>query len=87
MQRQSLSQVQGTAGTGNDESRAGGHQQGGYLRQNATGLVPALKLPNSHTIGESAAIVLHLGEQCSNGQLVPQANDNERPDFLYWLLL
>lgn len=68
------------------DMEAGEHQKDGYLRQNPTGLVPALKLPNSHTIGESAAIVLHLGEQCSNGQLVPQANDNERPDFLYWLL-
>ena len=68
------------------DMEAGEHQKGGYLRQNATGLIPALKLPNSHTIGESAAIVLHLGEQCSNGQLVPQSNDTERPDFLYWLL-
>jgi len=68
------------------DMEAGEHQKGGYLRLNATGLIPALKLPNSHTIGESAAIVLHLGEQCSNGQLVPQSNDTERPDFLYWLL-
>ncbi len=68
------------------DMEAGEHQNSEYLRQNPTGLVPALKLPNSHTIGESAAIVLHLGEQCSDGQLIPQSGNNERPDFLYWLL-
>ncbi|MGB5327526.1 MAG: glutathione S-transferase N-terminal domain-containing protein, partial [Gammaproteobacteria bacterium] len=67
------------------DMEAGEHQKSEYLRQNPTGLVPALKLPDSHTIGESAAIVLHLGEQCSDGQLVPQSGDDERPDFLYWL--
>lgn len=65
---------------------AGEHHENEYLRHNPTGLVPALKLPNHHTIGESAAIVLHLGEQCTNGQLVPQSSDSERPNFLYWLL-
>lgn len=65
---------------------AGEHHEKEYLRQNPTGLVPALKLPNQHTIGESAAIVLHLGEQCTDGQLIPQSGDIERPDFLYWLL-
>jgi len=68
------------------DMEAGKHQEGEYLRQNPTGLVPALMLPNAHTIGESAAILLHLGEQCSDGQLIPQSDDNERPDFLYWLL-
>lgn len=68
------------------DMQAGEHQKGEYLRQNSTGLVPALKLSDSHTIGESAAIVLHLGEQCSNARLIPQSGDNERPEFLYWLL-
>jgi glutathione S-transferase len=68
------------------DMEAGEHQKSEYLRQNPTGLVPALKLPNSHTIGESAAIVLHLGEQCLNGKLVPQSGDDERPEFLYWIL-
>jgi glutathione S-transferase len=49
------------------DMEAGEHQQGGFLRQNATGLVPALKLPNSHTIGESAVIVFTWG---SNVQTV-----------------
>ncbi|MBT8434330.1 MAG: glutathione S-transferase family protein, partial [Gammaproteobacteria bacterium] len=68
------------------DMEAGEHQKVEYLRQNPTGLVPALMLPNSHTIGESAAIVLHLGEQCSDDQLIPQSGNSERPDFLYWLL-
>lgn len=68
------------------DMQAGEHQKSEYLRQNPTGLVPALKLPNSQTIGESAAIALHLGEQYSNAELIPQSNDNERPEFLYWLL-
>jgi len=68
------------------DMEAGEHQKGEYIRQNPTGLVPALMLPNSHTIGESAAIVLHLGEHCPDGQLIPRSGDNESPDFLYWLL-
>ncbi len=68
------------------DMEAGEHQKGEYIRQNPTGLVPALMLPDSHTIGESAAIVLHLEEQCPDGQVIPQSGDNERPDFLYWLL-
>ena len=68
------------------DMEAGEHQKDGYLSKNPTGLVPALKLPDLHIIGESAAILLHLGEQCSDAQLVPRSDDNERPDFLYWLL-
>ena len=62
------------------------HKGRDYLRQNPTGLVPALKLSDQKTIGESAAIVLHLCDQHSDGGLAPQAGDEERPDFLYWLL-
>lgn len=68
------------------DMESGEHQKEKYLKQNPTGLVPALKLPDSHIIGESAAIVLHLAEQCSDCQLAPQSGDDERPDFLYWLL-
>lgn len=64
----------------------GEHKGSDYLRQNPTGLVPALKLPNQQTIGESAAIVLLLGEQCADVHLVPPPGDAERPEFLYWLL-
>ena len=62
------------------------HKGSNYLQQNPTGLVPALGLPNQQIIGESAAIVLLLGEQCADGRFVPQPSDKERPDFLYWLL-
>jgi glutathione S-transferase len=68
------------------DMEAGEHQKGEYIKKNPTGLVPALMLPDSHTIGESAAIVLHLEEQCPDGQVIPQSGDKERPDFLYWLL-
>jgi len=68
------------------DMEAGQHQQPAYLEQNPTGLVPALKLPNRHTIGESAAILLYLGEQSAENELVPNVGARERPDFLYWLL-
>ena len=62
------------------------HKGRDYRQQNPTGLVPALKLSSQQTIGESAAIVLHLCEQHVDGGLAPQAGDEERPEFLYWLL-
>ena len=62
------------------------HRQAAYLKHNPCGMVPALQLPDSRTIGESAAIVLYLGEQCPEGRFVPRAADRERPDFLFWLL-
>jgi glutathione S-transferase len=63
---------------------SGEHKGRDYLQQNPTGLVPALGLPNKQTIGESAAIVLHLGEQGADNPLVPQPGDADRPEFLYW---
>ena len=65
---------------------AGENRQSAYLTENPTGLVPALKLPDGRTIGESAAIVLYLGEQGGEGQVVTPPGDAERADFLYWLL-
>ena len=62
------------------------HKGRDYRQQNPTGLVPALKLSSQQTIGESAAIVLHLCEQHVEGGFAPQAGDEERPEFLYWLL-
>lgn len=62
------------------------HHGADYLQQNPAGMVPALTLPGGHTIGESAAILLHLGEQCGDGQLAPRAGDAARPDYLFWLL-
>lgn len=62
------------------------HKGSDYRQQNPTGLVPALKLSDQQTIGESAAIVLHLCEQHADGGLAPKVDDEERPEFLYWLL-
>jgi glutathione S-transferase len=56
-----------------------------YLRSNPTGMVPALRLPDGQTIGESAAILLHLGDRFAGHGLVPAAGDAERPAFLFWL--
>jgi len=65
---------------------AGEHQTPEYLAVNPTGQVPALKLPDGNVIGESAAIVLVLGEKHPDGQLVPLPGDSDRSTFLYWLL-
>ena len=68
------------------DMEAGEHRQDQYLKRNPTGLVPALRLPDRHTIGESAAIVLFLGEQFPDDSQVPMAGDPDRADFIYWLL-
>lgn len=65
---------------------AGEHHSPEYLAINPTGQVPALKLPDGAVIGESAAIVLILGERHPDGGLVPQPGDIDRPEFLRWLL-
>lgn len=64
---------------------AGENEGSEYLRYNPTGMVPALQLADGNTIGETAAIILYLGEQFPDSALVPQAGDRDRPDFLYWL--
>lgn len=48
--------------------------------------VPALTLPDGSTIGESAAIVLTLGECHPDCGLVPLPGDPDRPAFLYRLM-
>lgn len=65
---------------------AGEHHSAEYLAVNPTGQVPALKLPDGNVIGESAAMVLVLGERHPDGQLVPLPGDPDRSAFLYWLL-
>ena len=62
------------------------HQQASYLAVNPTGLIPALKLPDGKFIGETAAILLQLGESHAAHQLVPQPGDSDRAEFLHWLL-
>jgi glutathione S-transferase len=56
-----------------------------YLRHNPAGMVPALRLPDGQTIGETAAILLHLGDRFADRGLIPAADDAQRPAFLFWL--
>ena len=65
---------------------AGEHLQPRYLAINPTGQVPAIRFPDGGVMGESAAIVLAIGDRHPNSSLVPLARDVDRPQFLYWLL-
>ena len=61
------------------------HKRTDYLRINPIGRVPALTLPSKETIGETAAIVIALGEQFPDASLTPQPGDADRGTFLFWL--
>lgn len=65
---------------------AGEHLGPEYRAVNPTAQVPALKLPDGRIMAETAAMMIVLGERHPEAQLVPQADDAERPEFLYWLL-
>ena len=65
---------------------AGEHQDPAYLAVNPAGRVPALVLPDGTVMGESAAMVLLLGERHPEGRHVPGPADPERARFLHWLL-
>lgn len=65
---------------------AGEHRTAEYLRLNPTGQVPALALPDGRVIGESAAIILTLGDRHPGTGLVPNAAAEARPVFLRWLI-
>ena len=62
------------------------HRDPGYLALNPTGLVPALAIPGQRTIGESAAIIIFLGDLPGSNVLVPSIEDSRRAEFLYWLM-
>ena len=64
----------------------GAHLSPDYLNLNPTGQVPALGLPDGSVIGETAAIILTLGERHPESPLVPRADSGDRPSFLFWLL-
>jgi len=66
----------------------GAHLLPDYLDLNPTGQVPALGLPDGSVIGETAAIILTLGERHPNSPLVPcsDSDSDERPNFLFWLI-
>ena len=61
------------------------HKQADYLRINPVGRVPALTLPCQETIGETAAIVITLGEHFPRSGLTPQPTKADRAQFLFWL--
>ena len=65
---------------------AGEHRSPEYLAINPAGQVPALALPDGRVIGESAAMALIIGERHPEGGLVPAPDDDDRPEFLRWLL-
>jgi glutathione S-transferase len=64
----------------------GEHKSAEYLALNPTGQVPALRLPDGRVMGESAAILLTLGEHHPGAGLVPQPGTRDRPAFLRWLV-
>jgi glutathione S-transferase len=64
----------------------GEHRNAEYLSLNPTGQVPALRLPSGQVVGESAAILLTLGERHPEAGLAPEAGTHERPVFLRWLI-
>ena len=64
---------------------AGDHRTEAFRSLNPTGQIPALRLPEGPTIGESAAIILTLGER-HPGAMIPAPGDADRPAFLRWLI-
>ena len=62
------------------------HRAPDYLAINPAGEVPALELPDGRLMTESAAMVLLIGERHPEGGLVPAGDDDDRADFLRWLL-
>jgi len=65
---------------------AGEHRSEAYLKLNSTGQIPALSLPDGRVIGESAAIILTLGDRHPETGLVPTQDNADRPIFLRWLI-
>lgn len=49
------------------------------------GQVPALVLPDGHSMTESAAICALIAERHPNARLAPEANGAGRADFLRWM--
>lgn len=65
---------------------AGEHKSAAFLNLNPTGQVPAITFPDGTVIGESAAIILALGDRHPDSGLVPTADNQDRPAFLRWLI-
>ncbi len=65
---------------------AGEHKSPAYLELNPTGQVPAIAFPDGTVIGESAAIILALGDRHPDRGLVPPVGAEDRAAFLRWLI-
>lgn len=65
---------------------AGAHRSPAYLAVNPTGQVPALAFSTGEVIGETAAIIIALGEHHPDTPLVPGPDHPDRATFLRWLI-
>lgn len=65
---------------------AGAHRSPAFLAANPTGQVPALAFPSGEVIGETAAIIIALGERHPETPLVPAPDHPDRATFLRWLI-
>lgn len=63
-----------------------GAKNSDYARINPLGEIPALKLPDSSILTESAAICLWLADRHENLALLPGAGHPDRPQFLRCLM-
>ena len=61
------------------------HKSQAYRKINPISRVPSLGLPSGQNIGETAAIVVQLGEDFPDSQLTPQPGSVDRAEFLFWL--
>ncbi|WP_137699386.1 glutathione S-transferase family protein [Marimonas lutisalis] len=64
---------------------ADAHRATDFLRLNPTGRIPALGYADGRTIGETAAIVMLLGEMYPETGVTPAPGDDNRGEFLFWL--
>jgi glutathione S-transferase len=64
--------------------QAGDHKQKKFLKLNPMGKVPAV-VDEGRPIAETGAILLHLADKYSPGELAPLPLDPRRPDYLRWL--
>ncbi|WP_339671209.1 glutathione S-transferase family protein [Dasania marina] len=61
----------------------GEHRSESFLALNSAGKVPVIKL-DDFVMTESAAIVSHLAELYSNGQLIPAAASEQKARYQQW---
>lgn len=62
----------------------GDHKRPDFLKLNPMGKVPVV-VDHGTPIAESGAILLHLSDKYSSGNLAPSADDPRRADYLRWL--